>query len=151
MNIGSKSPYPAGTLSNFTPFPFIIDGVLCNSMEGFLQSLKYENISSQKITCSLVGIAAKRKGQKRNKYWQSKQCLWWCGKPYKRDSDEYQMLLNRAYMCLYEQNPKFRKALQDAKDAIFTHSIGKNNSKETVITSSEFCHRLQKLKDFGSL
>ena len=43
MDIGSKSGYPAGALSNFSPHPFEIDGVKCNSMEGFLQGLKFES------------------------------------------------------------------------------------------------------------
>ena len=40
MDISSGSSYPASSLSNFSPHPFIIDGVECSSMEGFLQSLK---------------------------------------------------------------------------------------------------------------
>ena len=44
MDIGSGSGYPSANLSNFSPHPFVIDGVECNSMEGFLQSLKYENV-----------------------------------------------------------------------------------------------------------
>lgn len=77
--------------------------------------------------------------------------MWWNGKAYLRKSKDYQYLLNRAYNCLYEQNADFRKCLEDAKDAIFTHSIGKNNIKETVLTEREFCSRLQYLKDKGKL
>lgn len=40
MDIGSGTGFPTAALSNFAPHPFIIDGVECNSMEGFLQSLK---------------------------------------------------------------------------------------------------------------
>lgn len=43
MEIYSKNAYPSNSLSNFAAHTFIIDGVLCNSMEGFLQSLKYKN------------------------------------------------------------------------------------------------------------
>lgn len=45
MDVGSKNAYPASALSNFSPHPFEIDGVKCNSMEGFLQSTfrKYIN------------------------------------------------------------------------------------------------------------
>ena len=46
MDISSGSSYPASSLSNFSPHPFIIDGVECSSMEGFLKSLlmKWKNI-----------------------------------------------------------------------------------------------------------
>ena len=66
MDIGSGSGFPSGTLSNFAPHPFVIDGVECNSMEGFLQSLKFSNPEMQKEVCKLVGKAAKFKGKKKS-------------------------------------------------------------------------------------
>ena len=42
MDISSGSSYPASSLSNFAPHPFIIDDIECSSMEGFLQSLKFK-------------------------------------------------------------------------------------------------------------
>ena len=147
MDVGSRGKYPAGKLSNFTAFRFMVDGVVCESMEGFLQSLKFENSESQRATCGLVGFSAKKKGKGRNSRWKSMQTLWWNGKSYKRNSKDYQQLLDKAYNCLFEQNESFRKCLTDAGKAIFTHSIGNSNKKETVLTESEFCKRLQYLKD----
>jgi len=148
MDVGSKSGYPASALSNFSPHPFIIDGIQCNSMEGFLQSLKFESKEMQEYVCSLVGYAAKKKG--RNKNWQEKQTLYWRGTPIKRDSEEYQNLLNRAYNAMYE-NTKFKAALEASKGATLTHSIGKNKKSETVLTTQEFCSRLIYLRDKGKL
>ena len=65
MDIGSQNGWPASALSNFAPHPFIIDGVECASMEGFLQSLKFKNPEMQKEVCKLVGKAAKFKGKKK--------------------------------------------------------------------------------------
>ena len=48
MDIGSGNGYPESALSNFVPHPFTIDGIECNSMEGFLQSLKFENPDMQR-------------------------------------------------------------------------------------------------------
>ena len=143
MDIGSKNGYPAGTLSNFSPHPFEIDGVQCNSMEGFLQSLKFESIDMQKYVCTLVGMAAKKKGS--NKNWKQKQELYWLGKTYKRNSDEYQNLLNRAYNELYK-NSGFRKALEATNGCTLTHSIGKSKKSETVLTTSEFIGQLNRLR-----
>ncbi len=148
MDIGSGTGYPSAALSNFTPHPFEIDGVACNSMEGFLQSLKFESIEMQKYVCTLVGKAAKFKGKK--KKWYQKQVLYWKGEVYKRDSEEYQLLLNRAYNALYE-NEGFRKALDSTKGCVLTHSIGKSKQNETVLTASEFCSRLTYLRDIGKL
>lgn len=148
MDVGSGSKYPAGALSNFSPHPFEIDGVKCNSMEGFLQSLKFKSAEMQVEVCKLVGFAAKRKGSKKN--WRRMQILWWRGKEMSRISVEYQELLDRAYEAMYK-NTKFKKALEASKGATLTHSIGKSKETETVLTTREFCSRLTKLRDFGTL
>ena len=134
MDIGSGSGYPSAALSNFAPHPFVLDGVEIASMEGFLQSLKFKNVDMQKYVCTLVGKAAKYKG-KDKKWWQT-QTLYWQDKEYKRDSKEYQLLLNRAYNALY-QNEGFKKALEASKPGILTHSIGKNDESKTVLTQSK--------------
>ena len=66
MDIGSRQAYPCNALSNFAPHPFIIDGIECASMEGFLQSLKFKSTDMQKYVCTLVGKAAKFKGKDKN-------------------------------------------------------------------------------------
>ena len=49
MDIGSGNSYPSNALSNFAPHPFEIDGVNCNSMEGFLQLIFHEYINKTYI------------------------------------------------------------------------------------------------------
>ena len=144
MDIGSGNAYPSCALSNFAPHPFVIDGVECASMEGFLQSLKFKNADMQKEVCKLVGIAAKRRG--REKRWFTTQTLYWQGKEYKRDSQEYQDLLDRAYDALSE-NTGFRKALLATGNATLTHNIGKTRITETVLTRQEFCSRLRAIRE----
>lgn len=113
-------------------------------MEGFLQSLKFKNPDMQKYICSLVGIKAKRTGSKKN--WKRKGILWWRGNPINRFSYEYQELLDRAYTALSE-NKKFQNALLATGDANLTHSIGRTNPKETILTRNEFCSRLMKIRE----
>lgn len=143
MDIRSDSGYPSAALSNFAPHGFVIDDVECASMEGFLQSLKFSNPDMQKEVCKLVGRAAKSKGA--NKNWQQRQTLYWQGKAYKRDSKEYQELLDRAYEAL-AQNSSFQKALIATKGAKLTHSVGKKKQNETVLTAQEFVSRLNKIR-----
>ena len=138
MDIGSGSGYPAGNLSNFHPYQFEIDGVTCNSMEGFLQSLKFSNPVMQEYVCSLV------KGKK--KKWFKDQTLYWRGNPIKRDSEEYQDLLDRAFDAL-ATNKKFQKTLLDTHNATLTHAMGKKKNSETVLTTQEFCSRLTKIRE----
>lgn len=143
MDIGSGSGWPAAALSNFAPHPFVIDGVACASMEGFLQSLKFKEPEMQKEVCKLVGKAAKFKGKK--KKWWREQTLHWQGQKLKRDSQEYQDLLDKAFLAL-SKNTSFQKALLATGDATLTHSIGKNKQSETVLTKQEFCSRLMKIR-----
>lgn len=144
MNIQSGQKYPAGALSNFSPHPFVFRGVDVNSMEGFVQALKFKDVEMQKHICTLVGFAAKKSGSKKN--WQREQVLWWDGKPYPRKSDEYQELLDEAYTAMFTQNEKARKALLATRDANLTHSIGRTNKAETVLTRTEFCSRLMTIR-----
>lgn len=144
MDIGSGSGWPSSALSNFAPHPFEIDGVKCNSMEGFLQSLKFKDPEMQKEVCLLVGKAAKFKGKK--KKWWREQTLYWQGVAFSRDSDDYQWLLDRAFNALAE-NTSFQKALLATGEAVLTHSIGKTKSQETVLTRNEFCSRLMVIRN----
>lgn len=144
MDIGSGNGYPNSSLSNFAPHKFIIDGIECNSMDGFSQSLKFESPDMQKYVCTLVGKSAKFQGK--NKKWWKTQTLYWLGKPIKRDSQEYQDLLDRAYNKLSE-NTKFRNALISTGDSTLTHSIGKTDIHKTVLTVKEFCGRLKTIRE----
>lgn len=143
MNIGSGGAYPSNALSNFAPHPFQLDGVPINSMEGFLQSLKTKNPDMQKYICTLVGIKAKRAGQSKN--WQDTQTLYWQGRAYARDSDDYTALITRAYDALF-QNVKFRKALKATGTATLLHSVGSRKKQDTVLTKQEFISNLTRLR-----
>ena len=145
MDVGSKHGYPASALSNFAPHRFVLDGVQISSAEGFLQSLKFSNPEMQKHICTLVGFAAKRAGKHKN--WQRDQTLYWQGGVFKRESPDYQTLLDRAYVAMMQQSLSFRKALIASGDAVLTHSMGRSSEKETVLTQSEFCRRLTWLRE----
>lgn len=143
MNIGAGNSYPANALSNFAPHPFELDGVKINSMEGFLQSLKFKESPIQESVCLLVGRMAKARGKKKN--WYVKQTLYWKEVAYPRHSQEYQDLLDRAYRAMFEQSDSFRRALIAAKGCSFTHTIGNTDPNRTILTQSEFCRRITKL------
>jgi hypothetical protein len=147
MDVGGGKPYPEGALSNFCSREFVFDGVRCGSMEGLLQSWKYQNPLEQEEVCGLVGFAAKARGPIMDEAWQSDQTLWWKGKACRRDSEEYQKLLDRAYEALTAQSEKFRNALLATGKHRLTHSIGKQRKEETVLTEAEFCSRLMRIRE----
>lgn len=143
MDIGSGTGYPSANLSNFSPHVFTVDGIECNSMEGFLQSLKFQDPEMQKHVCTLVGKKAKFKGKKK-KWWKT-QTLYWKGEEIPRDSENYQKLLDKAFNAL-AQNTSFQKALLAKQNATLTHSIGKKKTSETVLTRQEFTSRLTRIR-----
>lgn len=143
INISSSTRGVAGSLSNFAPHPFVFDGVICNSMEGFLQSLKFENPDMQAHVASLVGRKAKFKGKK--KKWYTTQTLYWQGVAYPRESEAYTKLIERAFDA-YGQNSKVKKILLSTNNATFEHSMGKRKKSETILTRSEFVSNLTRVR-----
>lgn len=145
MDIGSKLGFPAGTLSNFTPHAFIFDGVECSSMEGLLQSFKFKDSQIQIEICKLRGFEAQRRGQEKNGAWKSVQQLWWKGVEYNRHGPEYQELLTQAFHAL-SKNEAFRQALIATGNEPLTHSVGKSDPKDTILTEQEFCTQLIRIR-----
>lgn len=147
MNIGGKGKVQEA-LSNFTAYEFYLDGVRCNSMEGFIQSLKFSDIEKQKEVCLLVGKDAKFKGKKK-KWWKT-QTLHWLGVVVDRHSEEYQFLLRRAFTSLSE-NVKFSDVLLKTVGKKLRHAHGKKDPNFTILTEEELCSILteirEKLKD----
>ena len=143
IDIGKDESFLSKTLSNFAEHHFVIDGVKCASMEGFLQSLKFKDIYRQIEICQLYGKDAKFKGKK--KKWYRNQVLYWQGKEIKRDSNEYRFLLDKAFKAL-SLNNDFKQALSDTGKNKLIHSIGKNDIRRTVLTEKEFILRLYKIR-----
>lgn len=146
IDIHSKGTYPSDILSNFVAYEFIVDGIPCASMKGFLQSLKFRRKTKQNQICRLTGKEAKNApGRLRNLRWKLTQTLYWNGVRYKRDAAEYQKLITRAYDALFD-NADFRVALKAAQNAELCHSIGRQDSRTTVLTESEFIRQLYRLR-----
>ena len=148
MDIGSGKGFPQGNLSNFSPHPFTVtwrgNTLECSSMEGFLQGLKFSNPDMQVYVATLVGLKAKMKGKRKN--WWKDQKLYWFGEALDRHGPEYQELLDTAYEAL-SKNTSFKKALLATMGANLTHSLGKTDPKQTVLTVSEFCGRLMNIRE----
>ncbi len=144
LDIKSGCGYPASALSNFSPHPFVFDGVEVASMEGLLQAFKFDKEHIQIEVCKLVGKAAKFRGKKRD--WKVDQKLYWKGITYERKSDEYQALLDRAYYEMSMQSDSFRRALLATQKATISHSIGRSKESDTVLTEREFCSRLMLIR-----
>lgn len=150
IDIIAKGVYPANVLSNYHKVdpPFLVDGVECFSIEGFLQALKHRDIDLQKQYCVLNGAKAHYVGNhsKGCREWLKTQTLWWQGKEYKRDSEEYINLIKRAYKARFDASPEFRKALQDSLGYTLTHNNGYDDPTKTLLTVKEFLDCMESLR-----
>lgn len=123
-------------LSNLARHPFTFDGVPCGSMEGFLQSLKVDDVINQRHIALLDGYEAKSAGSS-YKEWKVSNNLFWNGKYYHRESQDYFNLIKFAYETMARKNEEFTRALL-AAPMPFDHKIGHNSKSKTVLTKDEF-------------
>lgn len=131
-------------LSNFEEYHFVMNGVKCSSMEGFLQSLKFKDEEEQKEVCLLVGKQAKFKGQNK-KWYADNHTLYWKGKSIDRYSMDYIKLVAKAYNRLWYQNKGYRELLSSTNKTI-AHTLGNKNMSYTVLTEEEFTNNLNRLR-----
>ena len=135
----------AKSLSNLYPYTFMIDDYCISSMEGFLQSLKTNNIEEKKKMWAMHGIPCWKYGQKFND-WKEGQLLWWNNRPYMRESKQYDFLIQKAYDCWFE-NSDFQKRLKESLKYNITHSMGKTDKTDSVLTKDEYISNMERLRD----
>ncbi len=144
LDIRSNGLYPSNVLSNLCSNGFRFDGVVCGSMEGFLQSLKQKDRDKQRQICSMKGGNARKHSVTS---WQTDQIVWWKGVAIDRQSEEYQRLLRRAYQTMFDQSERFRAALMSTRGITLIHSSGEGNPYKTILTEQEFCKILTDMRD----
>ena len=144
LDIRSNGLYPSNVLSNMCSNGFRLDGMVCGSMEGFLQSLKRKELDKQRQICSMRGGNARKMSVTS---WQTDQIVWWKGQAIDRQSEEYQQLIRRAYQAMFEQSERFRAALMQTRGITLVHTSGEPSSYKTILTPSEFCGILMDLRD----
>ena len=144
LDIRSNGLYPSNVLSNMCSNGFRFDGIVCGSMEGFLQSLKRKELDKQRQICSMKGGNARKMSVTS---WQTDQIVWWKGQAIDRQSEEYQRLIRRAYQAMFEQSERFRAALMQTRGITLVHTSGEPSPYKTILTPSEFCGILTDLRD----
>ena len=144
LDIRSNGLYPSNVLSNLCSNGFRLDGMVCGSMEGFLQSLKRKELDKQRQICSMKGGNARKMSVTS---WQTDQIVWWKGQAIDRQSEEYQKLIRRAYQAMFEQSERFRAALMQTRGITLVHTSGEPSLYKTILTPSEFCDILMDMRD----
>lgn len=95
-------------MSNLGHTPFEMDGIQYESVEGFWQSLKYEELEREKIS-KLHGKAAKKAGKKK----EYANYINYFDQEIGVGSKEHWYLMEKACECKFRQNMEAQKCLLD--------------------------------------
>ena len=147
INVGYSlhGMYPK-LLSNLFPYSFTFKGHKLSSIECFFQGIKFKDKNLQKKLFKYSGKEALVL-QKANDYnWKETGIVYWQGKPIKRDSIEYDQLIDELYISAI-QNEFYRNAIKNCKLPII-HAMGAKEKRDTVFTRNEFEFMLNCLHDF---
>ena len=134
------------TLSNLYPYELDFKGFQLKSLESFFQGLKFKNPEIQKLIFSYSGTDAYHIQAASDYNWKETGYVYWQGQAIKRDSVEYDLLVDEAYISL-AQNPLYRQALKNVTKPLI-HSMGKVSKEETLLTRYEFEKQINCLAAF---
>lgn len=148
LNIsGGSSDWRESMLSNFPLCPFILDGVLCASIEGFVQAIKLPIGHPDRESIFLMwGSRAKKMGAlAENKF------IWWQGKTIEYGSPAHHYLIAMAIEAKFAQNHGAARALATTVGYTLIHEVGPESPK-TSLPKEVFCKILTdlRIKMFGS-
>ena len=147
VNVGFslRGMYPK-LLSNLFPYEFTFKRHKLNSIECFFQGIKFKDKDLQKKLFKYSGKEALVLQKASNYNWKETGIIYWQGKPIKRDSKDYDKLIDELYISAI-QNEFYRNAIKNCNLPII-HAMGEIDKKDTVFTRYEFEYMLNCLHEF---
>ena len=133
-------------LSNLYPYEFVFRGFRLKSIESFFQAIKFNDPAIQQMVFVYSGTDAYHIQKASSYNWKETGYIYWQGQAIKRDSEEYDLLVDEVYISAL-QNPLYRQAVKNTTKPII-HSIGKLLKSETVFTRYEFEKQINSLSAF---
>lgn len=147
INVGYKLKGPfSKVLSNLFPYEFVFEGKHLSSIETFFQGIKIKDKDTQEYIFKYSGLDSNNIKVASDFNWKESGIVHWQGKAIKRNSEEYDNLVDELYISAI-QNPLYRNVLKNVNKPII-HSIGETNKEETVFTRYEFEYMLNCLVAF---
>jgi predicted NAD-dependent protein-ADP-ribosyltransferase YbiA (DUF1768 family) len=124
LNISSRNPDPLLRLiGNFSHTPFELDGETFQSVEGFWQSLKFDEQSDRRRVAALDGAAAKRAGEEQGYgptcIYQGRSVLVGCWQHWE--------LMRRACRAKFTQHADAQAALLSTGDRPLEHRMRRDS------------------------
>lgn len=158
LNISARSEdRDLRMLSNFHESPFTLDGVEYQSVEGFIQSLKFWQEEDQERVAGKAGFAAKKGGHKVREYIkegfraeEGEEPVGYVTNyqgiaiPFR--SPEHYDLIARAIRAKFDRDYDCRKALLKTKRSRLTHDLGHPESPTTSLPAEVFTTILMQIR-----
>jgi predicted NAD-dependent protein-ADP-ribosyltransferase YbiA (DUF1768 family) len=144
LNVSSASTDWRGlALSNFGLSPFVLDGMLFASVEGFIQGIKFpEGDPKREAAFASSGWPVKHLGDTADHsgaYWGG-VCL-----PY--GSPDHHRLIERAIRARIAQSKGLQETLKSTADTILIHDTGASAASPTTsLPASVFCRILTEIR-----
>ncbi len=133
-------------ISNLFPYEFVFRGKKMKCLECFFQAIKFQDKKMQNLIFEYEGVPANCVKAACGYRWQDSGIVYWQGKAIKRESQEYDDMIDELYISAI-QNPLYRNVLKNC-DKHVIHSIGLDSKAETVFTRYEFEFQINCLIDF---
>jgi predicted NAD-dependent protein-ADP-ribosyltransferase YbiA (DUF1768 family) len=124
VNITSSAPGELKWVSNFAATPFVLDDLAYGSVEGFWQSLKFDDEAKRREVAMLDGSRAKDAGGRA----PPQDTIIYGETLVRAGTWDHWQLMERACMAKFEQNERARKALLSTGNRPLVHEM-KNDSK----------------------
>jgi predicted NAD-dependent protein-ADP-ribosyltransferase YbiA (DUF1768 family) len=144
INIAANSDDWRGVaLSNFCLSPFVLDGVLLASVEGFIQGIKFPPGDPQRDLAFVAsGFAAKEFSAR-----ASGESIWWRDERHGYASSGHLALIERAIRARIAQNSGLQATLRSTGSATIVHETGMPESPTTSLKTADFCRILSAARD----
>jgi len=129
-------------LANYPLFPFLLDGVLLASVEGFIQGIKFPQTHPSRALAFLAHAdAAKRYAEQAERV-----SVWWNDEVLAYGSDSHHGLIARAIRAKFYYNRGAQLALRATEGMELKHNVGPE-LPTTSLPASVFCRILTDLRD----
>lgn len=145
LNVSSTSTDWRGVaLSNFPLSPFVLDGALFASVEGFIQGIKFPEGDPRRDQAFLSSAwDAKNLGDQADR-----SGAYWAGACISYGSTEHHRLIERAIRARIEQSVGLRTVLASTDGLTLVHDTGHGpDSPTTSLPAAVFCRILTDLRD----
>lgn len=143
VNISSTSDDWRGlALSNFVLSPFVFEGVLFASIEGFIQGIKFAEADPRRERAFLLSAwDAKRLGEEADR-----SAVYWQGASLAYGSTAHHQLIEAAIRTRIEQSPGLQQALLSTVGSTLIHDTGHPESPTTSLPAVVFCRIFEDLR-----